>query len=496
MLTERRHSERSDVFLIVELRPLRNAHEFSMGIARNFSDEGLSIESQYYDLSPGNIYELRLSHPRVDYSVTVPGEIIWLKEVWFNRVSGIKLRSVDQELKAKLSELISLNKEIPVESYADQNSSGGITQIIPRPDYEWTAAPQEDQVSHTQKQDHNDTDTHGTMLHPEPFPASDVWQNSHSEDYAHDADAKYNFRAAAMNLLQRVHLNKIPCYTRLSLEHVYKSSLTQAVTSIRNLDNKSWLHIPLALALAGISTIAFSIEFDFARQNVKYPVSMQNDESGNFYAQTINRSGDPEIANAQSSSFPAQTAAAHVEKQPIKEVTKSVKHNPSLIAAGDTHDITPMLVAHLRKAHPEMLAIPDIVAKYDLDIEAATADISFAPDPAFHARRINKEMSAVHAFRINRSIPYMRRSDAHKPPLQSQVFPSDRVKRRVRPKSEYKTDVSQKAAATITAREASILQHIRESQKSDFHNTQSMLSSPLKTKLMRGTMHRVESVID
>jgi hypothetical protein len=403
---------------------------------------------------------------------------------------------VDQERKAKLSELISLNKEIPVESYADQNSSGGITQIIPRPDYEWTAAPQEEQVSHAQKQDHDDMDTHRTMLHPEPFVSSDVWQNSHSEDYAHAGGAKYNFRAAAMNLLESVHLNEIPFHTRSSLERFYKSFLTQAVTSIRNLDNKSWLHIPLALALAGISTIAFSIEFDFARQNVNYPVLMQDDESGNYYAQTINRSDDPEIANAQSSSFPARTAAAHVDKQPIKEVTKSDKHISPLNAAGDTHDVTPMLVAHLRKAHPEMLAIPDIVATYDLDIDAAAADISFAPDPAFHARRINKEMSAVHVFRINRSIPDVRRSDAYKPPLQSKVFSSDRVKRRVRPKSEYKRDISHKAADTIAEREASILQHIRKSQKSDFHNTQSMLSSPLKTKLMRGTMHRVESVID
>lgn len=116
MSIERRQLERFDVFLIVEFRPFKWAFEYSQGITKNFSQEGFSFASQY-DINPGEIMVFKIKHPWSDLYVSISAKIIWKKEGWYERMVGVKLCEVDQEIENKILELISADRNKPIESF-------------------------------------------------------------------------------------------------------------------------------------------------------------------------------------------------------------------------------------------------------------------------------------------------------------------------------------------------------------------------------------------
>jgi len=112
MSTEKRQSERSDLFFIVEFRPPDKTVDYSIGITRNISREGFSFECQD-DLKAGEILEFRLKHPHNDLTVSASGKIIWTKETWYNRAIGIMLHEMDNDAANRLAEMISGTGHMP-----------------------------------------------------------------------------------------------------------------------------------------------------------------------------------------------------------------------------------------------------------------------------------------------------------------------------------------------------------------------------------------------
>ncbi len=116
MLYDKRKLKRYDIFLIVEFKPLNKTDRYSIGITRNLSSEGFSMESQGFDFECGEILECRLKHPDNDLSVTLVGDIVWKKQAWYKHIIGVKLVEVSEESKSKILSLMSTVQEVTDES--------------------------------------------------------------------------------------------------------------------------------------------------------------------------------------------------------------------------------------------------------------------------------------------------------------------------------------------------------------------------------------------
>ncbi|HBH61919.1 MAG TPA: hypothetical protein DDX85_09320 [Nitrospiraceae bacterium] len=107
MIYDKRKLKRYDIFFIVEFKPLSSRSGFSIGITRDLSPEGFSLESQTVECQCGDIMEFRLKHPDAEWAVDISGEVIWKNHSWYKYVIGIKFLRVNEEQNAKILKLMS-----------------------------------------------------------------------------------------------------------------------------------------------------------------------------------------------------------------------------------------------------------------------------------------------------------------------------------------------------------------------------------------------------
>lgn len=108
MQYDKRNLKRYDVFLIVEFKPLKNMSDSAIGITRDLSTEGFSMEAQSFDSKCGEMLEFRLKHPDTNLTVVVSGKVVWKTHSWYKYMIGVKFPEISEEQNAKLSELISV----------------------------------------------------------------------------------------------------------------------------------------------------------------------------------------------------------------------------------------------------------------------------------------------------------------------------------------------------------------------------------------------------
>ena len=122
---DKRKLERVDRFLIVEFKQLKKTAAHAVGITKDLSCEGFSIESQSFDFGHGEVLEFILKHPVGDMSVTVLGEVVWKKQGWYKYVAGIKFHEVTEETKSEVARLISALDDMPDEPAPAGKDSAG-----------------------------------------------------------------------------------------------------------------------------------------------------------------------------------------------------------------------------------------------------------------------------------------------------------------------------------------------------------------------------------
>ena len=108
MSDNKRRQNRFESFLIVEFRSSRKHRDYLIGMTRDLSCEGFSMESQCFEHAKGEVLDIRLKHTQCDIVVNVPGEVIWKKQAWYKYIVGIKFREVDEDVRSKFKQLISL----------------------------------------------------------------------------------------------------------------------------------------------------------------------------------------------------------------------------------------------------------------------------------------------------------------------------------------------------------------------------------------------------
>lgn len=116
MLQERRAFNRHDIYATVECKPLNDWSIPFFGITRNVSCKGLSFESQFYDLHPGEHVEFKIRYPKNNLIISTLGEIVWKKKSdKFESMTGIKFHDISKDTEHKILELLSAESNVPVD---------------------------------------------------------------------------------------------------------------------------------------------------------------------------------------------------------------------------------------------------------------------------------------------------------------------------------------------------------------------------------------------
>lgn len=123
MTNDRREFKRFETLLIVDIQPHSEPSSFFFGITKNLSFEGFIFESQNFNLKPGDILEFKLRHPKKDLSLTAVGEMIWGKKTKYEYLAGVKFRRMNEELKSKISKLVSTDEDIVAEQDINNEDS-------------------------------------------------------------------------------------------------------------------------------------------------------------------------------------------------------------------------------------------------------------------------------------------------------------------------------------------------------------------------------------
>ncbi|MHA1942446.1 MAG: PilZ domain-containing protein [Candidatus Hodarchaeales archaeon] len=117
MSYEKRKFQRFDISLIIAIRSIKKTAEYCLGMTRNFSDQGFSLELHNCDLKLKESFQFTLKHPQNDWHVALAGNVVWKQEHNTKCIAGINLREMDKETKDKLSEIISVNNNMPVDLF-------------------------------------------------------------------------------------------------------------------------------------------------------------------------------------------------------------------------------------------------------------------------------------------------------------------------------------------------------------------------------------------
>ena len=145
MVHERRKSRRLDIFHVIEI----NAHTTLLGLIRDFSYQGFSIEMDNIDFEQKENIEFKLNHPQNNSSVSFIGDVVWEKWVANTFLAGVKFRKMDKEIKNKLIETLCSIRKIPIDWFNDGKKSEMLKREKKKE--ESVAKPREKLMSETSK---------------------------------------------------------------------------------------------------------------------------------------------------------------------------------------------------------------------------------------------------------------------------------------------------------------------------------------------------------
>ncbi len=113
MQNNRRTQPRNDLNLIVEIKSPTGIENYHLGMTKNISAEGLTLESQNYNIKPGQVLEIDIKLPDSDQSISAIGKVLWVKVTEFECHTGIIFMRLDEEAKISMAQLFSSAEPAP-----------------------------------------------------------------------------------------------------------------------------------------------------------------------------------------------------------------------------------------------------------------------------------------------------------------------------------------------------------------------------------------------
>jgi hypothetical protein len=123
MLESKRKFKRFDLPLVVEFRPTYGATEYSSGMTKNISYQGLGLESHNFSFILYENLELRLKSPQSDTFVYLLGNVVWKKQLGDKNLAGIEFRMTDEDIHNSMVEKISSLVNLPVYGFLNNRDT-------------------------------------------------------------------------------------------------------------------------------------------------------------------------------------------------------------------------------------------------------------------------------------------------------------------------------------------------------------------------------------
>ena len=301
MIYDKRKLKRYNIFLIVEFKPLRTPGGFAIGITRDLSTDGFSLEAQTIECQCGDIMEFRLKHPDADWTVNISGEVIWRNHSWYKYVIGIKFLKVNEEQNTKILKLMSAVRDAegtPERNGEDTESLIGTEKesmpgamlntgapVTPFPDARITTT---NHITLTDTEYCELTDSERTFIVREVLGNSsetgkeDITIQKHTDDsekrvketLSGDIELEPEIKRGAIDkkaVEEIVHTDKIeepgPDHEKIYAEHIkagYRRDRTQAThnnfeTAEEIRKKRLWLYVPLAMIVIIVFVIALPV---------------------------------------------------------------------------------------------------------------------------------------------------------------------------------------------------------------------------------------------
>ncbi len=123
MLTNKRKFKRFDLPLIVKFRHSNGATDYTLGLTKNFSCEGLGLEAPDFNFMLKENLELNLKFPKSGSAVSLFGDVVWKRRLGDKSLAGIKIKMDGKEIQNDMIEKISSHTNIPVNNiYSKDNA--------------------------------------------------------------------------------------------------------------------------------------------------------------------------------------------------------------------------------------------------------------------------------------------------------------------------------------------------------------------------------------
>ncbi len=116
MQENKRNFERFDLSVITHFKPTDKSAKPSLGLTKNFSKEGLMIETLDFNFTPNNKLALELRSHEVNAKVSLIGNVVWKRQTENTNIAGIKFIFPDEKSQNEILEEISSFGYIPKES--------------------------------------------------------------------------------------------------------------------------------------------------------------------------------------------------------------------------------------------------------------------------------------------------------------------------------------------------------------------------------------------
>jgi hypothetical protein len=107
MLEDKRKFERFDFSVVTKIGRTGKSPQHSLGLTKNFSQEGLSIETQDFDFIPNDNLKLELSPPKGGSKIPLMGNVVWKRQIENLNVAGIKFIFQNKKSQNKTMEELS-----------------------------------------------------------------------------------------------------------------------------------------------------------------------------------------------------------------------------------------------------------------------------------------------------------------------------------------------------------------------------------------------------
>jgi hypothetical protein len=139
MLQNKRKFKRFDFPLIVKFRPTDGKNQYSLGLLKNISCNGLSLEAREFNFIQNENMELELKFPQGNTSVSLLGDVMWKRKDGNICYAGIKFLAQSEEIQIGIMKKISSHANIPLDIFLTNK----ISTPLPKPAAQESKAPQE-----------------------------------------------------------------------------------------------------------------------------------------------------------------------------------------------------------------------------------------------------------------------------------------------------------------------------------------------------------------